>query len=70
MALLDDNNVLCGFDKGDIKTFKIKDYTIRSIKNCAHDLMITRMIKITNQTLVSISTDGIITYWKIDHIDE
>lgn len=70
MALLNDNNVLCGFDKGDIKTFKIKDYTIRSIKNCAHDLMITRMIKITNQTLVSISTDGIITYWKIDHIDE
>lgn len=70
MALFDNNNVLCGSDKGDIKTFKLKDYTFLSIKNCAHDLMITRMIKITNQTLVSISTDGIITYWKIEHIDE
>lgn len=70
MALFDNNNVFCGSDKGDIKTFKIKDYTILSIKNRAHDLMITRMIKITNQTLISISTDGIITYWKIEHIDE
>ena len=65
LCVLNERNILLGLDKGDIMLFRTKNYKIKNLKLFAHGLVITKIIKITEQNYITVSTDGVIKYWEL-----
>lgn len=65
LCVLNERNVLLGLDKGDILLFRTKNYKIKNLKRLAHGLVITKIIKITENNYITVSTDGVIKYWEL-----